>query len=237
MPLLKGGGGTATKPRPQARVTRPAPVITRGRPVKGFTTISGNAVRPGPVTMIRPTIRQMLFVRGSAVQQQHEAHRAHLIFLNRQAQARAGHIAGPAGFTGGGNTRAPASRSEADWIKTLLHVLGAPETPANVNSLAAWIRHESTWTDQWGGALWTNNPLNTTQPASGATNWFNGIKKYPTAAIGIAATAATIVNYPQILSALRSGNGICGGNLASNFSTWSGGGYSRVCLCLTYSVT
>jgi hypothetical protein len=135
----------------------------------------------------------------------------------------------------GGNTTTPASTSQADWVRTLLTALGAPQTPANMNSMVAWINKESPWNSSApDGALYTNNPLNTTQPAQGATSInSSGVKKYVTAAEGIAATAATIVQYPAILAALRSGKGLCGSNLASSFYKWSGSkpgsSYTSVC--------
>jgi hypothetical protein len=138
--------------------------------------------------------------------------------------------------SGGGNTNTPAGSSEVDWVKTLLTALNAPQTNANINSLIAWINVESPWNSSSpDGALYTNNPLNTTQPASGATSInSDGVKKYTTAAEGIAATVATIIQYPQILAALRSGKGLCGSSLASSFAKWSGKsatnpGYTSVC--------
>jgi hypothetical protein len=140
----------------------------------------------------------------------------------------------------GGNTTAPASTSEADWIKALLTSLGAPQTDANINSLTSWIAKETTWTDNGpDGALYTNNPLNTSQAASGATSIGGGsvVKKYVTAASGITATVQTIQQYPQILAALKSGNGLCGSTLSGSFSEWSDGGYDSVCLCLVHGLS
>lgn len=133
--------------------------------------------------------------------------------------------------TSGGNTTAPASSSEQDWIKALLTSLGAPQTDANINSLTSWIDKESPWNDSGpDGALYTNNPLNTTQPASGATSINSaGVKKYTTAVMGLTATVQTIQQYPQILAALKSGNGLCGSTLESSFEQWSGNGYGSVC--------
>lgn len=134
------------------------------------------------------------------------------------------------GSTGGGNTNTPSSSSETSWIQTLLTALNAPLTQANISSIQNWITAESPWNNQApDGALYTNNPLNTKQASQGGTAMSNGIMKYTTAAEGIAATVATILQYPQILAALRSGNGLCGQNLASSFSQWSGGGYTSVC--------
>lgn len=224
MPIRIGSG---PKPKP-SRAKHPAQTTTKViRPVRGFT---GTASRPA--VTIPPTLTKLVrpvkgFFGTIILPSAHELHLRHLQHINRGVTAQPAAIRGPA--MGGGNTRSPASTSEADWIKTLLHALGAPATPANINSLASWIARESHWSHEWGGALWTNNPLNTSQPSSGATNWYGNIKKYPTAAEGIAATAATIVQYPQILHALRSGNGICGSSLGSSFARWSGNGYTSVC--------
>jgi hypothetical protein len=130
----------------------------------------------------------------------------------------------------GGNTTTPAGTSQTDWIKTLLTALGAPQTNANINSMVSWINHESPWNSSApDGALYTNNPLNTKEPASGATTLSNGIKKYVNAASGIAATVATIQQYPMILAALRSGKGLCGSGLGPSFAKWSSNGYTSVC--------
>lgn len=131
----------------------------------------------------------------------------------------------------GGNTTSPASTSETDWIKAFLTALGAPQSQANITSLTSWINRESPWNNQApDGALYTNNPLNTSEAASGATSInSSGVKKYTTAAEGIGATVLTIRQYPLILAALRSGNGLCGSGLAASFQKWSDNGYSSVC--------
>lgn len=138
---------------------------------------------------------------------------------------------GSSSSTSGGNTTTPASTSQTDWIKALFTALGVPQTQANITSMTNWINKESPWTDSApDGALYTNNPLNTTQAASGATSINStGVKKYTTAAEGISATIITLQQYPLILAALRSGNGLCGSGLAASFSQWSDGGYSSVC--------
>lgn len=109
------------------------------------------------------------------------------------------------------------------WARSFLATIGAPQTAANIQSVMAWINREG------GGGQ--NNPLNTTYPLPGATD-FNSVhvKNYSTVAIGILANARTIMGggYGDILSALRSGNGLCGQSF-SGLSRWSGGGYSSVC--------
>lgn len=117
----------------------------------------------------------------------------------------------------------PASGSQSSWARAELRTIGAPRTPANVASLVAWQNREG-----GGGA---NNPLNSTEPAPGATVFNSvGVRNYPDAATGVAATAVTLRNgnYGDVLSALMSGHGLCGESLAG-LSTWSGGGYSEVC--------
>lgn len=117
----------------------------------------------------------------------------------------------------------PASGSQSSWARAELRTIGAPRTPANVSSLVAWQNREG-----GGGA---NNPLNSTEPAPGATVFNSvGVRNYPDAATGVAATAVTLRNgnYGDILSALASGGGLCG-RVFAGLSTWSGGGYSQVC--------
>jgi hypothetical protein len=135
--------------------------------------------------------------------------------------------AAPAASTGGFGTNAqgPTSGSEQSWIQTFLMNIGAPATAANTASMADWIARETPWPP-----VAANNPLNTTWPASGATDYNSvGVKNYPSAAAGMSATVATIESgrYGDILSALRSGAGLQGRSFAG-LSTWSGGGYSTV---------
>lgn len=143
--------------------------------------------------------------------------------------------AAPPGSVPGGEPGipAPASASETDWIRSFLASIGAPATPANISSVTAWISHEAPWNNSPpDGALFTNNPLNTTEPGFGSTGSVNsvGVKIYPTVADGLAATQAVITNgrYGDILMLLRSGGGLCGHTLPG-LSVWSGGGYSSVC--------
>ena len=87
------------------------------------------------------------------------------------------------------------------WEAALLQQINAPLTKQNVAFLDAWQQSE--------GGTAANNPLNTTQPASGASDYNSvGVKNYPSPNVGIQATAQTLQNgrYPIILSALRSGN-------------------------------
>jgi hypothetical protein len=138
----------------------------------------------------------------------------------------AGGTAGSATPGGGGVT--PSSASESDFIKAVLANMGAPPSAANVNSLASWFKKEfPSWPPAAG-----YNPMATTQKMPGSTQYNSvGVQNYSDAKTGALATSNTLVNghYPGIVAALKSGNGLCGGGLASEFSTWSGGGYTSVC--------
>ncbi len=124
--------------------------------------------------------------------------------------------------TGKGVT--PTNASETAFIHALLATIGAPATTANVNSLTSWFQHEQQWdAGPPDGGAYTHNPLNM-EDAKGESGW-----ALPSAAVGVAETAARIISgYPCIAAALRSGKGLCG-QCASEFSTWSGGGYSSPC--------
>lgn len=145
------------------------------------------------------------------------------------------------GGTGGGGGRAVTAAKvtgpgETAFFRAVLADLGAPATPANLASLAAWTTHE--W-PAWPPKA-ANNPLDTTLAAPGATafNTFraaNGavlhVWSYPTATEGATETARTIGagNFPGITAALAAGRGVCGGQYGAEFGAWSGGGYSAVC--------
>lgn len=116
------------------------------------------------------------------------------------------------------------------WKFRLLRAIHARGTSENRRLLDAWAKAEGGTADY--------NPLNTTQPWPGATpyNWHvvGGkrvplVLNYPTAAAGIAATAATLVNghYPGIVRDLRAGKltarQIASRNLAE-LDTWGTGG-------------
>ena len=140
-----------------------------------------------------------------------------------------GDSSGGGGGTSSNGGISPASASENDWIKAFLSTIGAPSTTANINSLAAWMRHEF---GSWPPSA-KNNPFATTQKMPGSTQFNSvGVQNYASAADGVSANAQTITNgrYSGIVNALKAGNGICGGAFANEFSTWSGGGYTSVCL-------
>lgn len=86
--------------------------------------------------------------------------------------------------------------------------------------------------DQWQaaeGAGGANNPLNTTQtgfPSSGTVAGTPGVQNYTTPQAGAAATAATIAQYPAIVTALQSGNPYnpnYAPALTTSFYTWTHG--------------
>ena len=82
----------------------------------------------------------------------------------------------------------------------LLAAIHAKGNLENRRALAAQAKAE--------GGTASNNPLNTTEPWPGSTDYNSvGVKNYPSGAAGIAATAATLVNgnYNGIVADLRSG--------------------------------
>jgi hypothetical protein len=136
-------------------------------------------------------------------------------------------ISGGAGTGGGSTGAAPSGPGESAFFTAVLTAILAPPTSANLHSLTSWRTLETPWPP-----VAKNNPLNTTEDMPGATDYnSDGVKNYPNATEGVTATARTLTGgYPLIVSALRSGKGLCGnGNLSSEFSTWSGGGYTSVC--------
>ena len=84
------------------------------------------------------------------------------------------------------------------WKFRLLRAIHAGGRLENRRLLAAWERAE--------GSRAQYNPLDTTQPWPGATDYNSAhVKNYPTGAAGIAATAATLTNgyYAGIVADLR----------------------------------
>jgi hypothetical protein len=130
------------------------------------------------------------------------------------------------------NVTLASGAGETAWIKSLLLSIGAPTTKANINSLSAWINHEGPWGTQGGNG---NNPLNTSLTSSpgyiGKWSAAPVVSMFDSLSNGLRATVATLQggNYSDIVSQLRTGNGLCGQSF-SGLSTWSGGGYSQVCL-------
>jgi len=75
------------------------------------------------------------------------------------------------------------------WRERLLALLLCPVSPGGMVLLDAWERAEG------GRAQW--NPLNTTEPLAGATDYNSaGVKNYPTPVAGISATALTLILQP-----------------------------------------
>ena len=94
----------------------------------------------------------------------------------------------------------PDPHLPAKWKFRLLAAIHGKGVVENRKLLDAWARAE--------GGTAAYNPLNTTQPWSGATNYNRaGVKNYPSAAAGIAATAATLHNgyYNGVVSDLHAG--------------------------------
>lgn len=141
-----------------------------------------------------------------------------------------GTSAGTGGSGGAAPVAGPASASERAWQIALLASFPAPPTAKNLHSLTAWRTRECPWdANPPDGALYTHNPFNTTLNMPGATSINSvGVKKYPNAAVGLAATRKTLSGYPQIMAAFRAGKGLCG-TASSDLSRWSGGGYTSVC--------
>jgi hypothetical protein len=126
---------------------------------------------------------------------------------------------------------APGPYSQQKWARAVLREGGWPRTGANIGSLEAWANHEDPWNSAPpDGGKYTKNPLNLTYGpgATGSVPGTPNVSILPDWATGIRDTASLIANYPDISSALQSGNGLCGQSLAG-LSTWSGGGYSSVC--------
>lgn len=98
-----------------------------------------------------------------------------------------------------------------------------PVTASNLAWIESWVNREG-----GGGA---NNPLNTTYVTDTSTLLQGnsaGVRNYASLDDGVNATVATLVNgnYPNILSALRSGNAQAAdqaGQLSKDLLTWSGG--------------
>ena len=122
------------------------------------------------------------------------------------------------------------SGSKTAFIAAVLADIGAPDSSADQQSMAAWGAREGCW-----GCVGANNQWDSTLAMPGSTdfNTFDGdlhVRNYPTASEGAEATALTLEGgYSLIVAALRSGAGICGGGFASEFGRWSGGGYTEVC--------
>jgi hypothetical protein len=99
----------------------------------------------------------------------------------------------------------------------LLEMMGLPVTKGNIEFLDAWQKAE-------GGSA--DNPFNTTQSEPGDTVFNSaGVKRYPSVAEGLQATAQTLENgdYGNILAALRQGNNPMAAAQAVANSPWGTG--------------
>lgn len=117
-----------------------------------------------------------------------------------------------------------------EWAQALLTHGEWPVTMEHRMGLVAWAMAEGTITvPACSGALW--NPLDTTEPAPGATD-FNavGVKNYPDEPTGIEAVYATLLNgrYPPILAWLADeGSSALGLPAAVAASPWGTGNFSK----------
>ncbi len=86
------------------------------------------------------------------------------------------------------------------FARAVLAALGIPARPEAIKALEAWMQAE--------GTSAANNPLATTQPWSGSSNFNSvGVKNYASEDDGVAATVRTLTNglYNPILGALQNG--------------------------------
>lgn len=103
-----------------------------------------------------------------------------------------------------------------DWANKFLAAAGFPTTADNVAAVLTWMVSE--------GSTAKNNPLDTTEPWPGSTEFNSaGVKNYDTYENGIAATVATIHNgyyNANIVPALNAGNNAANTVEAINWSAW-----------------
>ena len=118
-----------------------------------------------------------------------------------------------------------------EWAQAQLAYMHLPVTQSNIDFLVSWAARE--------GGNWENtanyNPLNTTQREAGSSVMGGGntagVQSYQDWSQGLQATAATLANYGQIMSALQGGNALAGaesGAMSTDLSRWSGGGYTTI---------
>lgn len=117
-------------------------------------------------------------------------------------------------------TKTPVVSADA-FASGILGGIGAPDSPSNHSFIIAWMGGENTNA--------RNNPLATTQPAQGTSDFNSiGVKNYPSPQVGLTATVQTLLNgyYNGIVSDLRKGNvapqSIINNN-ASELGTWGTG--------------
>eukprot|EP01116_Phalansterium_solitarium_P008883 TRINITY_DN22852_c0_g1_i1.p2 TRINITY_DN22852_c0_g1~~TRINITY_DN22852_c0_g1_i1.p2 ORF type:complete len:159 (+),score=29.47 TRINITY_DN22852_c0_g1_i1:22-477(+) len=80
---------------------------------------------------------------------------------------------------------AVSADTRCQWASSILVALNLPKSSNNVLAMLGWMQGE--------GSPCRNNPLDTTENYSGATNCNSaGVKNYPSMASGVAATVETI---------------------------------------------
>jgi hypothetical protein len=118
----------------------------------------------------------------------------------RSFAATAGARSGGGGGGGGDpNLSVEGTAERKRFATAILRKLGAPTSAANMNLMLAWMQAEGT------DARF--NPLATTQPAPGATNFNSvGVKNYRSFNQGVAMSVRTLLNgyYGSIVRLLRS---------------------------------
>jgi len=141
--------------------------------------------------------------------------------------AQAGGTAQAAGLTAAGpgtgqptnTTVAGSGQTREDFAKDVLAGIGAPTTAENIRAMTAWMQAE--------GGTAAFNPMNTTQPASGATDYNSvGVKNFTSWQQGVQATIQTLQNghYPNIIAALQQGNNAGAVAAAVGASPWGTSG-------------
>jgi hypothetical protein len=127
----------------------------------------------------------------------------------------------------------PRGANELAWSEAILTRIGAPLTDANIVSIGYWMQNEAGYPPY--GIVGANNPINVSQPGYGGTpikqeGCCYSLYSYPTVQDGVDAIAAYLArpSYTAILAALKAGSGLSSPSLASEFSVYSGGGYTTV---------
>ena len=128
----------------------------------------------------------------------------------------------------------PTGQAQLEWSEAILNSLGAPLTNANILSIGYWMQNEAGKPPY--GIVGANNPINVSQPCCGGVpiqddgDGVTFLQSYPDAADGVEAITQYLErgNYTDMLAALRAGDGLSGGNLASEIELYSGGGYSTI---------
>lgn len=174
-------------------------------------------------------IESTLAARTAALEKaRSEVKRFALRIEEEKAEARrreAARLAAQRGYSGP-SVADGGRHTQESWARELLRRAGFPLTAANVSAIVSWEMAE--------GGHWFNtayyNPLNTTQPAVGATPMNSvGVKAYTSWEQGFAATITTLRNgfYDGVLAALRQGSSAQAVSSAVGASPW-GTGYFTV---------